>query len=106
MSVAKIDIDVKPLDYILEQWIETRKDIIKKCGYTLVNYNVRETQHGYHVWFEIAENITSIELCVLQFLLGDDTKRVKFNFLRLRAKVFHEFNALFSKKLKRKKVQP
>jgi len=106
MSIAKVDVDLRNRPQTFGLWVRTRKWIIEKLGYTLEKVNVRETQHGYHVWFHIAESVDDQTLAVLQFLLGDDQKRCKFNFLRWEAGAFDNFNALFSKKLKKYGMNP
>ena len=102
MSVAKIDIDVKMDEWLLTAFIFTRKKIIEAFGYTLTDVKVASTEKGYHFWFHIKEQLTDKELATLQFLLGDDQTRCKFNFLRLEAGCFKQFNCLFSRKFKNK----
>jgi hypothetical protein len=100
MSIAKIDIDIKMDDNLLEKFIQTRKAIIQKLGYTYITHNITKTEKGYHIWFKIKEKLNDKDLCDLQFLLGDDQTRCKFNYLRLEAGCFRQFNVLFSKKFK------
>jgi len=102
MSVAKIDIDVKMDEWLLTAFIFTRKKIIEAFGYTLTDVKVASTEKGYHFWFHIKEQLTDKELATLQFLLGDDQTRCKFNFLRLEAGCFKQFNCLFNRKIKNK----
>jgi hypothetical protein len=100
VSIAKIDVDIKMNDDLLEKFIQTRRAIIYKLGYTYITHNIAETQKGYHIWFEIAEKLNDKDLCDLQFLLGDDIVRCRFNYLRLDAGCFKQFNVLFNKKFK------
>lgn len=100
MSIAKIDIDLNMDEKLLSKFIETRIWIISALGYRLVSYRYRKTKKGYHFWFHIDKKLSDKELCDLQFLLGDDINRCKFNYLRLELGSFNTFNALFSKKLK------
>jgi hypothetical protein len=102
MSIAKIDVDVKMSKTLLENFLKTRREIIRLLGYTLLEEKMQETQKGYHFWFTLLENLSDKELCELQFLLGDDQTRCKFNFLRLEAGCFNQFNCLFNKKFKNK----
>jgi hypothetical protein len=102
MSIAKIDVDIKMSDDLLEKFIQTRRAIIYALGYTYITHNITKTEKGYHIWFKIAENLSDKELCELQFLLGDDQARCKFNFLRLEAGCFNQFNCLFNRKFKNK----
>jgi len=101
VSVLKIDVDVKENEALLERFIISRLWILEKLGYTPIGHNVKETTNGYHLWFEVEEELTDNESCDLQFLLGDDQKRCRFNYMRNEAGVFKTFNALFNKKLKR-----
>jgi len=100
VKVAKVDIDLILDDDLRHKFIKTRKAIIHYLGYTFVAYREKDTEHGFHFWFTVAEDLTARELAELQFLLGDDVKRCAFNFLRESAGVFNHFNALFSEKLK------
>jgi hypothetical protein len=100
MSIAKIDIDVKMDKNLLENFLKTRREIIRLLGYTLLEEKIQETQKGYHFWFTLLENLSDKELCDLQFLLGDDQTRCRFNYLRLDAGCFKQFNVLFNKKFK------
>jgi hypothetical protein len=105
LSIAKVDIDVIMGDALLKKFIYTRIAIIERLGYTLVAYRCSKTGKGYHFWFELGEKLTDDELCDLQFLLGDDQPRCRYNYLRLEAGMFKQFNALFSKKFKKKEVE-
>jgi len=89
---------------LLERFVTSRLWIVEQQGYTLIGHNYRKTEKGFHFWFETLETLTDDEANVLQFLLGDDQPRVRYNSLRNEAGVFKDFNALFNKKLKRKRV--
>jgi hypothetical protein len=102
VSVAKIDVDVKMDKDLLVKFLETRLAITKALGYHLLWVHKEETEKGYHFWFAIKEDLSDKELCDLQFLLGDDIVRHQFNLVRLKVGTFHSFNALFSKKVKKK----
>jgi hypothetical protein len=102
VSVAKIDIDVKMDKDLLVKFLETRIEITKALGYRLLWVHKEETEKGYHFWFCVEEDLSDKELCDLQFLLGDDIVRHQFNLVRLKVGTFHSFNALFSKKVKKK----
>jgi len=104
MSVVKIDVDVKMDDELLHKFIISRIAILKALGYTLCYYEHKRTEKGFHFWFGIEEELSDKELCDLQFLLGDDQPRCRFNYLRLEAGCFRQFNVLFSKKLKNREL--
>lgn len=103
MSIAKVDVDVKMSKELLTKFVNTRLAIAQRLGYAVKGCRVVETKKGYHLWMEIFKKLTDKELCELQFLLGDDQVRCRFNFLRLDLGAFGWFNALFSKKMKRKR---
>jgi hypothetical protein len=105
LSIAKVDVDIQNRPDTFQVWLDLRVLLIEKCGYHLVKTRVSETAHGYHVWFHLAETLEPQRLAELQFWLGDDQKRCKFNFMRAEAGVMHSFNALFNKKLKHKRKE-
>jgi len=98
MTVIKLDIDYKMDKRLLREFIETRLGLLALMNYHIVDYNYAKTKHGYHFWFKIAEQLSEQRLAEVQFLLGDDIKRARFNFMRAKMNVFNEFNILFSRK--------
>lgn len=101
ISYLKIDLDVKPPKTWLNEWIKTRKLILKHYNYNIIKVVKHETEHGWHIWFHIEGKIPFNEIIKLQFILGDDHQRVYFNIQRKGFKKFRElFNILFSKKIK------
>ena len=102
MSILKIDVDVKRSKDLLYKWVKTRELMSAWLGHTVIRMPMVETEKGYHIWVHFRETLSDTEMAELQFLLGDDQKRCRFNFLRNEAGVFKTFNALFSKKLHRK----
>ena len=103
MRTAKIDVDVKMDDELMRKFLITRKALIYVLGYTYIDHTITPTEKGYHFWFNIKEDINDKDLCDLQFLLGDDQVRSRFNYLRLEAGCFNQFNCLFSRKFKGEK---
>ena len=98
MKVIKLDIDYKMEKELLKEFIETRIILLKHLGYNVIDYNYRKTKHGYHFWFIVDKDIEDKRLAEIQFLLGDDIRRAKFNFFRAKHNVFKHFNILFSLK--------
>jgi hypothetical protein len=99
MSIAKIDVDILMDEPLLTKFIQTRIAIIKTLGYTFRKYRIKRTAKGYHLWFHIDEKLNDKDSADFQFLLGDDQARCRFNYLRNEVGSFHQFNALFSKKI-------
>jgi hypothetical protein len=104
MSVAKIDVDVKMPPNLFLNWVATRIFVCDFLGYKLKDLKFQHTKKGFHFWFHLEQNLSDRELADLQFLLGDDQSRAKFNFLREEAGIFRAFNCLFSKKVDRRVV--
>jgi hypothetical protein len=102
-SVLKIDFDVKLREDDLGLFVLSRLKLLEWLDILVVSHHIKETEHGFHMWFEVYPKLEDGEIALIQCLIGDDQKRCKFNFLRNEANVFHEFNALFSKKLPKRK---
>jgi len=102
MTVIKLDIDYKMNKQLLKEFIETRLGLLALMNYHIEDYNYTKTKHGYHFWFKIIEQLTEQRLAEIQFLLGDDIRRAKFNFMRAKINAFNEFNILFSFKKSKK----
>jgi len=102
MTVIKLDIDYKMSKQLLKEFIVTRLGLLALMNYHIVDYNYAKTKHGYHFWFKIIEQLTEQRLAEIQFLLGDDIRRARFNFMRAKINAFHEFNILFSFKKSKK----
>ena len=102
MTVIKLDIDYKMNKQLLKEFIETRLGLLALMNYHIEDYNYTKTKHGYHFWFKIIEQLTEQRLAEIQFLLGDDIRRAKFNFMRAKINAFNEFNILFSLKKSKK----
>ncbi|MEM2368417.1 MAG: hypothetical protein QXQ50_09330 [Candidatus Bathyarchaeia archaeon] len=104
-TTLKIDIDIPQLkndEILLWLFLKTRIAILEELNITLEKIRWHETEKGYHFWITIDQNLTDKQKCDLQFLLGDDQARCRFNYLRLEAGCFQQFNVLFNKKLKNK----
>ena len=102
LVILKIDIDTKVPRKLLNEWIETRRVILQYLGYNVRNIIITETTHGYHAWIYIEDHVDSKRKAELQFLLDDDHRRAQLNLMRAELNAFDEFNALFSKKIKKK----
>lgn len=106
-KILKLDIDLfheyDEKYHLLNDFIETRKILLKNLGYEMKKYRIEKTKHGYHLWIELKNEITVTEAIKLQFLLGDDIKRCNFNFMRLELgeDIALMFNILFTKKEKK-----
>jgi len=106
MVILKIDVDVKMSKQLLREFMETRRVILSYLGYNVRSIVAQETEHGYHFWIDIEDHeelyVDQKRKAELQFLLGDDQRRARYNFLRGELGAFGTFNALFSEKIKEK----
>ncbi|MEM2696241.1 MAG: hypothetical protein QXU09_04825 [Thermoproteota archaeon] len=104
-TTLKIDVDIPQLKKdanLLWLFLKTRIAILEELNITLEKIRWHETEKGIHVWITINDYLSDKGICDLQFLLGDDQARCRFNYLRLEAGCFKQFNVLFNKKLKNK----
>jgi len=101
----KGEVELK-LDFDIEDWKKV-KDILKnriivfKSFYLIPYYTVvAQTRHGWHIYIKCHTKmeLDDKDVCVIQGLLGDDFKRVLFNWLRVREGKFVEWNVLFTHK--------
>ena len=98
--VFKVDVDVKlPKDYF-KLFIRTRIAILKALRLKVGKIYWSETTKGYHFWIVAfsRNNLSDLDKCYIQFMLGDDHNRTNFNLIRVKFGYFKEFNCLFSSK--------
>jgi DNA-binding transcriptional MocR family regulator len=99
-NILKIDLDVKVPQEWLEKWFETRKIMLETLGYSVDRINWVETQKGYHVWIHLKNEVDFDTIELLQFLCGDDPKRVFFTLQRhIHTNDRQDFNLLFNFKI-------
>jgi hypothetical protein len=96
VTTLKIDKDLIVNRSLLQDWI--RLVVIPSCkayGVTVQSLAICPSQRkGFHVYVEVASPIHAELAWRLQFLLGDDCKRVSLNRARWRAG-FSDWNKLF-----------
>jgi len=96
VTTLKIDKDLIVSPSLLRDWV--RSIVIPTCmvyGVTVYSVSTCPSQRkGFHVYVEITPAVHAELAWRLQFLLGDDCKRVSLNRARLRAG-FSDWNKLF-----------
>lgn len=98
-QVVKVDLDIQPPDDWLQEWIETRKNIIFSEGYEVTKVRYTPSKKGIHFWFHLDAEVNYDTLMKLQFLCGDDHARVWFGLQRRGFTKFRGlFNILFNRK--------
>jgi len=98
VTILKVDIDVKLDKRQFDIFLDTRMLMLKYLNLNVLGYSMSESQKGYHFWFIVDKDLSDRECAFLQFLLGDDIKRYKYNLIRVEAGCFGDFNVLFEKK--------
>jgi len=93
-SILKIDKDCH-IDSKLEfQYIQDALAILSRRGITVLKVQATRTCHGRHYYFHLAEPVDAQTANRLQYLLGDDPRRVDFNQARINSGLLH-WNLLF-----------
>ena len=82
-DVLKIDKDCFVDAQLNRQYVETILDTCRKHGVTVLSVKCTETRHGMHFYIEIDPPVDARRANGLQYLLGDDSKRVAFNTARI-----------------------
>jgi hypothetical protein len=86
-SVLKVDKDCH-IDSALEQsYIQDSLAILSRHGITVLKIEATRTYHGRHYYFYLAEPIDASTANSLQYLLGDDSKRVDYNRARINSEL-------------------
>lgn len=104
-QLLKLDVDYYPPRRWLEDWIKTRKAILETLGYKVVRVDIfKSSRRGFHAYIQIDKPVSAYTLNRLQFLLGDDSTRVKINNWRIKRGI-KDWNILYEKVLYRKKAK-
>jgi hypothetical protein len=82
-NVLKIDKDCFVDARLNGQYVESILDTCKKHGVTVLSVKSTKTRHGMHFYIEIDPPVDAHRANNLQYLLGDDSKRVAFNNARI-----------------------
>jgi len=82
-DVLKIDKDCFVDARLNGQYVESILDTCKKHGVTVLSVKSTQTQHGMHFYIKVDLPVDAHTANSLQYLLGDDAKRVAFNRARI-----------------------
>jgi len=93
-DLLKIDKDCFVDTKLNGQYVETILDTCKKHGVTVLSVEPTKTRHGMHFYVRIDPPIDARGANNLQYLLGDDAKRVAFNNARIESGLA-KWNKLF-----------
>jgi hypothetical protein len=101
-QLLKLDIDVDTIFYDPNWLLEKKLEMLRSLGYQEEDawWEFSPSGKHLHVFIVLEDPIPVKELFDLQFLLGDDQKRVYFNYLRysvMKEDAIH-FNVLYTYK--------
>jgi len=93
-NVLKVDKDYEPDSALQRQYVQDT--IITLAGHNLkvVWIKTSKTQHGRHYYIKINRPVDALRTNELQYLIGDDPKRVAYNEARIRSSL-RGWNKLF-----------
>lgn len=80
-ETIKLDIDSKGnLDGVVSRIYS----IVDLLGLSVENYVIHESNSGYHIRITVLDELSDLELVIIQLLMGSDPKREALNYLRVR----------------------
>ena len=93
-SVLKVDKDCHVDPQLEREYIQNSVAILRKRNVSIKSIEATRTQHGRHYYFHIHPSVDASTANHLQYLLGDDPKRVDYNQARINSGL-EEWNKLF-----------
>ena len=109
MVKIKVDIDHKRKDFI-DRILAVKEIIESNTNVKFKNFQVFETNRGFHVICDVYGIERPEEIIILQLLFGSDWKREAFNYVRLKLlddkSKFEKWNVLFDYKFERDEEKP
>jgi len=104
--VLKVDLDYKmPLD-LLKKFILSKYGSLRILGINVHRVLVYSSKRGLHLFVYISsnKNLSELDLCILQFFVGDDFGRTIINLRRIIGDMdWKKYNKLFSDVVWRRK---
>lgn len=92
--VLKIDKDCHTDSKLEQEYIQDSLAILSRRGIMVLKIEATRTYHGRHYYIHLAEPVDARTANRLQYLLGDDPKRVDFNQARINSGLVR-WNKLF-----------
>jgi hypothetical protein len=93
-SVLKIDKDCHVDSELEDEYIQDSLAILSRRRIRVLKIEVTRTYHGRHYYFYLAEPVDAQTANRLQYLLGDDPRRVDYNRARINSRLVG-WNKLF-----------
>jgi len=92
-----VDLDTKDEETI-SRMLWALACIIKVDKIKIDDVDVKETRKGYHILLKLKEPISKARIILYQLLLGSDTSREMYNYMRLRRNA-KDYNIFFIAKI-------
>ena len=96
VDILKIDKDCFCKPDLNRKYIETAINTCRRQGVKVIWIKSTRSRHGMHYYIKIDAPIDAEAANNLQYILGDDAKRVAFNRARIESEL-QEWNKLFEK---------
>jgi len=96
VDLLKIDKDCFCKPDLNRKYIETTINTCRRQGVKVIWIKSTRSRHGMHYYIKINAPIDAEAANNLQYILGDDAKRVAFNRARIESEL-QEWNKLFEK---------
>ena len=93
-TTLKIDKDMHPSPALEMEYVHEAVALLEKRGLRVEQIQATTTFHGVHYYITISPPIDASTANRLQYLLGDDSKRVDYNQARIDSGL-REWNKLF-----------
>ena len=94
-SVLKLDFDWTPPT----NWYEKKIDLIRSIFHGATWYT-KNSERGFHLFVHLNQDLIEEEICMWQWVFGDDQDRTRLNYARMRKGV-KNWNKLFVRKIKK-----
>jgi hypothetical protein len=92
--VLKVDKDCHVDQQLEREYVQDSIAILRKHNVRVKFIEATRTRHGRHYYFHIRPSVHAQKANRLQYLLGDDPKRVDYNQARINSRL-PEWNKLF-----------
>ena len=93
-SVLKVDKDYESDHALQRQYVQDLIVVLTRHHLKVMWIKTSRTRHGRHYYIRINRPVTALTTNKLQYLIGDDPKRVAYNEARIRSSL-PEWNKLF-----------
>jgi hypothetical protein len=95
-SVLKINHDIHVRPHLEREYVQQTVANLRRCHENVGWIKATRTHHGSHYYIKIDPPVEAHTANNLQYLLGDDARRVDYNRARINSRLAH-WNILFER---------